>query len=281
MMNKHQSILFAIFILFLTTLACAIPGQGDASVPTPTVDPAQLNAIVAETVAAVLQQTALAPTVTQAVTATSQPTPSATATPLEQSSITSQLDGTALFVDEKAGFTLTIPPGWLPVRIDQIEYYDSFSLPQAADPSVQTALMDINDLDPNVFRLFIFDLQDGHVQNGFVNNVNVIWSLDSTLALETEEEIQKTADELPSVVPGLIVTSTTVSETISGIPVGIILSEIKGQNSNGAELALFQKQVFLNLEEGSLTVTFTTEEGIKDATLPFFDIIIESIKLGE
>jgi hypothetical protein len=281
MMNKHQSIMLAISLIFLTTLACAIPGQEAAPVPTPTVDPAQLNAIVAETVAAVLQETALAPTVTPVVTETSQPSPTPTSTPVEQSSLTSQSDGTVLFVDEKAGFTLIIPPGWLPVRIDQIEYYDAFSLPQAADPGVQTALMDINDLDPNIFRLFIFDLQDGHVQNGFVNNINVLWSLDSTLILETEEDIQKTAEELPSVVPGLTVTSTTVSETISGIPVGIILSEIKSQTSDGVELALFQKQVFLNLEEGSLTITFTTGQGIRDATLPFFDMIIESIELGE
>jgi hypothetical protein len=238
-----------------------------------------LDAMVAETVAAVLQQTASAATPTQSVTATVEPT--ATSTPLQQSSITTQGDGTTLFADEKAGFSLTVPPGWLAVRIDQIEYYDAFSLPQAADPSVQTALMDINDLDPNVFRLFIFDLQDGHVQNGFVNNINVIWSLDATLALETDEEIKATAEELPAVIPGLTVTSAAISETTSGIPVGVILSGINRQNSDGTEQVLFQKQIFLNLEEGSLKITFTTEQGIKDATLPFFDMIIESIKLGE
>lgn len=278
-MNKRPAMMYAGSLLVLAGLACAVPGGGAASVPTPTVDPAQLDAMVAETVAAVLQQTALAPTATQAATSTSAPTE--TAIPLQQSSITTQADGTTLFTDEKAGFSLTVPPGWLAVRIDQIEYYDAFSLPQAADPSVQTALMDINDLDPNVFRLFIFDLQDGHVQNGFVNNINVIWSLDATLALETDAEIKTTAQELPSVVSGLTVTSATVAETTGGIPIGVILSEIKGQTDEGTERVLFQKQVFLNLEEGSLTVTFTTEQGIKDATLPFFDMIIESIKLGE
>jgi hypothetical protein len=280
-MNKHPAMIYAVSLLVLAVLACAMPGGGAASVPTPTVDPAQLNAMVAETVAAVLQQTASAATPTQSVTATIETTSTPTSTPLQQSSIAAQADGTTLFADEKAGFSLTVPPGWLPVRIDQIEYYDAFSLPQAADPNIQTALMDINDLDPNVFRLFIFDLQDGHVQNGFVNNINVIWTLDSTLALETDAQIKATAQELPAVVSGLTVTSAAVSETTSGIPLGVILSEIKGQNSEGAELALFQKQVFLNVEEGSLTITFTTEQGIKDATLPFFDMIVESIKLGE
>jgi hypothetical protein len=280
-MNKRPAMIYAVSLLVLAVLACAMPGGGAASIPTPTVDPAQLNAMVAETVAAVLQQTASAATPTQSVTATIETTSTPTSTPLQQSSIAAQADGTTLFADEKAGFSLTVPPGWLPVRIDQIEYYDAFSLPQAADPNIQTALMDINDLDPNVFRLFIFDLQDGHVQNGFVNNINVIWTLDSTLALETDAQIKATAQELPAVVSGLTVTSAAVSETTSGIPLGVILSEIKGQNSEGAELALFQKQVFLNVEEGSLTITFTTEQGIKDATLPFFDMIVESIKLGE
>lgn len=279
-MNKRPTMIHAVSFLVLAALACAVPG-GAASVPTPTVDPAQLDAMVAETVAAALQQTASAATPTQSVTATVEPSATPTLAPLQQSSITTQTDGTTLFVDEKAGFSLTVPPGWLPVRIDQIEYYDAFSLPQAADPSVQAALMDINDLDPNVFRLFIFDLQDGHVQNGFVNNINVIWALDSTFALETDEEIKAAAQELPAVVPGLTVTSAAISETTGGIPVGVILSEIKGQTDEGTERVLFQKQVFLNLEEGSLTITFTTEQGIKDATLPFFDMIVESIKLGE
>jgi hypothetical protein len=280
-MNKYPPIIFAASILLLTMQACAIPGQQAASLPTPTVDPAQLDAIVAETVAAVLQQTASAPTATVAVTATRQPTPTETATPLQQSAMTNQADGTTLFVDEKAGFNITVPPGWLAVRIDQIEYYDAFSLPQAEDPSVQTALMDINDLDPNVFRLFIFDLQDGHVQNGFVNNVNVIWRQGESISLKTDEEIKATAEELPSVVPGLVVISSSISTTAANILTGVILSEITSQQSDGTTLNVFQKQVFLNVKDGLLVLTFTTGQDIKDATLPFFDAMIESIQLGE
>ena len=279
-MNKYPSIIFAASIL-LAMLACAIPGQEAASVPTPTVDLAQLNVMVAETVSAVLQQTAQAATATPAVTATSQSTPTETAAPLQQSSITSQADGTSFFVDEKAGFNLTIPPGWLPVRIDQIEYYDAFSLPQAADPAVQAALMDINDLDPAVFRLFIFDLQDGHVQNGFVNNVNILWNQGESISLKTDEEIKATAETLPSQVPGLVVVSSSVSTTASNTLTGVILSEIASQQSDGTTINLSQKQVFLNVKDGLLVLTFTTGQQIQDATLPFFDAMIESIQLGE
>jgi hypothetical protein len=279
MMNKRRPLIFAVSLL-LTTLACAIPGQQAASVPTPTVDAALLDAIVAETVSAVLQQTALAPTAVPAATATPPATPSATSTPLQQSSITIQADGTTFFADEKAGFNLTIPPGWLGVRIDQIEYYDAFSLPQAADPLVQTALMDINDMDPQRNRLFIFDLQDGHLQSGFINNVEVVWGT-APLSLKTDDEIEVLAASLPFAVPGLVVQSFSVTETASNIQIGIIVSEIDSQKEDGTELVLFQKHVFINVKSGKVVLIFTTEQGIKDATLPFFDSMIESIQLGE
>jgi len=284
MMNKRRSIMFAASILVLAMMACGVPQGRTASTPAPTVDPAQLDVIVAETVSAVLQQTALAPTATQPATATSQPldaTPQATATSLPQSSITNQSDGNALYVDEKAGFNLLVPPGWLPVRIDQLEYYDAFSLPQAADPNVQSALMVINTLDPTVYRLFIFDLQDGHLQNGFVNNINIVWQKGDPIALKSDEGIKKVADALPASTPGLVVTSSSVSKTLSGVSIGVILSDIPNKKSDGTDLPLFQKQVLLNVKEGVLILTFTTETGIKDATLPFFDNLVESIKLGE
>jgi len=283
MMKKRQPYPFAASLLVLAAMACAIPGQGTASAPAPTVDPAQLDAIVAETVAAVLQQTALAPTATQPATATIEPAAelSVTTTPLPQSSITNQADGTSFYVDEKAGFNVTIPAGWLPVRIDQLEYYDAFSLPQAADPTIQSALMDINDLDPKVYRLFIFDLQDGHLQSGFVNNVNIVWDQGSSISLKTEDDIKATAESLPSVVPGLVVKSASISKTLSDILIGVIISEVPTKNKDGADLVLVQKQVLLNVKDGLLVFTFTTEQGIKDATLPFFDTLVESIQLGE
>lgn len=281
MMKKHRPIISTISLLWLTALACAIPGQA-ASVPTPTVDSAQLNAIVAETVSAALQLTASAATPTSPATSTSAPTlePTASSTPLPQSSITQQADGTSFFVDETAGFNMTVPPGWLAVRIDQLEYYDAFSLPQAADPNVQTALMQINSLDPKIHRLFIFDLQDGHLQSGYINNVEVVLAADQ-ISLKTDEQIKAIAASLPETVPGLAVQSSSVAETASGIQMGVIVSEIDGQNEDGTPLVLFRKQVFLNVKAGVLEITFTTEQGIKDATLPFFDTMIESIQLGE
>jgi hypothetical protein len=283
MIHPRKKILLAISSLVFASLACLLQGTGAAPSVSPTVDPVQLDAIVAETVAAALQLTASAATPTPAATSTSTPTiePTASSTPLPQSSITLEVDGTSFFVDEISGFNMIVPPGWLPVRIDQLEYYDAFSLPQAADPNLQTALMQINSLDPKVHRLFIFDLQDGHLQSGFVNNVNIVLNADSSISLKTDDEIKAAAAALPEVVPGLVVQSSAVTETASGILLGVILSDLNSQKEDGAKLALFQKQVLLNVKGGVLVITFTTEQGIRDATLPFFDGMIESIQLGE
>ncbi|MCC6260595.1 MAG: hypothetical protein IT311_07005 [Anaerolineales bacterium] len=276
-MNKKYSAPLAVVALGLTMLACAVSGAPTASAP-PTTDSAQLNSIVAETVSAALEQTASAPTATSAATATPLAEPSPTPTPPPQTAITHQADGNALFTDEKAKYSLLIPPGWLPVRIDQMEYYDAFSLPQAADPAFQTALLNISSLDPSVQRLFIFDLQDGHIQNGVVNNINLIWSLDETFALENEDQVKALAETLPTTVSGLTVTSYSIAKTEYGLPIGVILSETSVPKEGG-EIKLFQKQVFLNLEAGSLTLTFTSLSDLKDATLPFFDGIVESFRL--
>src|SRR5258707_14088289 len=92
------------------------------------------------------------------------PTPASTQeTTSTGSSLTPQPDGTTLFVDNLARFQLNVSPGWLPVRIDEQEYYDAFSLPAASQAAVQRSLMGIKTLDPRTFRLFIYDLQDGHL----------------------------------------------------------------------------------------------------------------------
>ncbi|MCC7117221.1 MAG: hypothetical protein IT310_01745 [Anaerolineales bacterium] len=277
-MKTKYSALFTAAVLGLTLLACAVSGTATAP-PPPTVDSTQLDLVIAQTVSAALAQTASAPTATSAASATPVPEPTATPTAIPQTSITHQPDGNAIFLDEKANYALSIPPGWLPIRIDQMEYYDAFSLPQAAEPAFQAALLNISALDPDIHRLFIFDIQDGHLQNDFVNNVNLLWQLDQPLALETEDQVKALAEALPAQSPGLTVTGYSIAKNSEEIPIGIILSESTVIKEDGSEIKLFQKQVLVNLESGSLILTFTSDAEIKDATLPAFDGMIESLSL--
>ncbi len=137
-MNKKRT--FFISLIFLVTIACVVPGLSSTP-PTPifapTVDTGAIEMRVAGTVSAALAQTEQAqPTVTSTFPATPPPisttpaptgTPTATANP-SQSTLTQQADGSTLFVDERAGYKVTVPAEWLAVRVDEQEYLDAFSL---------------------------------------------------------------------------------------------------------------------------------------------------------
>jgi hypothetical protein len=284
-MNRPRIVLITLFSL-IVVVACALPvGSADpVSEPVPTVDTALLQVMVERTVAAAIElteQAAATPEMQMDEAAESSPTPAAMdETPTLGSSLAAQTDGTVLFIDDQAKFQLNVSPGWLPVRIDQPEYYDAFSLPAAADPAVQRALMNIKTLDPNTFRLFIYDLQDGHMINGVITSVNFVWDPQVTIPLENETAIRQASEDLAASIPNLNIDSYSVSATAGDIPIGVILSNIPGKTFEGTDVVLFQKQVHLNLPAGSLVISFTTEQNFKDATLPFFDTMVETIKIN-
>jgi hypothetical protein len=284
-MNRPRIVLITLFSL-IVVVACALPGGSadPVSEPVPTVDTALLQVMVERTVAAAIElteQAAATPEMQMDEAAESSPTPAAMdETPTLGSSLAAQTDGTVLFIDDQAKFQLNVSPGWLPVRIDQPEYYDAFSLPAAADPAVQRALMNIKTLDPNTFRLFIYDLQDGHMINGVITSVNFVWDPQVTIPLENETAIRQASEDLAASIPNLNIDSYSVSATAGDIPIGVILSNIPGKTFEGTDVVLFQKQVHLNLPAGSLVISFTTEQNFKDATLPFFDTMVETIKIN-
>lgn len=267
---------FAALILLTTALACTIPGIQTASrfAPAPTID-TRLAIMVAETVSAAIEQTALV-----VPTATLPPTPQPTFTPPPDigdagSTLTSREDGlTLLFVDERAGYQVIIPSGWLAVRVNQQEYYDVL---EVADPNIQKSLLTIQDQDPAAFRLLALDVQDGHIKNEIVTNVNFIWDQQTVISFDTEDDLQAYADELPSLMDGLTVSSVEIIIPPSGLPYGVIKSEVGGFNASGAQVTLYQKMALFNLKTGTLVITFTTENGFTDTTLPAFDGLLGTI----
>jgi hypothetical protein len=275
---KKQRGLFATLILLTAALACVIPGTQTASTIPPTPD-TRLGTMVAETVSAAVELTALAvPTETPPPTATPEPT--VTPTPEISgagSTLTAQDDGSTLFVDERAGYQLTVPTGWLAVRVNEQEYYDAFQLSVLANERLNAALQSIQNLDPNTFRLFVLDIDEEHIQNDIVTNVNLVWDPQTTISFDTEDGLQSLADELPATVQGLTVTSVDIIVPTSGVPYGEIQSEISGLNTAGAPVTLYQKMAVFKLKTGTLVVTFTTEGGFTETTLPLFAGMLESL----
>ena len=172
-MYKRRSALWAA-ALFIATLACSMQGLGAGPL-----DASSLSTIVAGTANAAAIQTAQANPFTSTPPAT--PTEAATATPqfifsAYNTALNQQADGSTLFVDKQLGYELVIPTGWTAFRINESEFYKLWTLPVSKEPIVQGNLTSIQSMDPNIFRLFAFDLRDGHFQSDALTNTDVSWS---------------------------------------------------------------------------------------------------------
>ena len=279
-MSTRRALLTAL-ILFTTILACVVPGLpaaspfGEDASPSPTPD-IRLDIMIARTVSAALDLTALAvPTLTPTL-----PPPTVTPTPKPFSSgstLIKQDNGSTLFVDESAGYEITVPTGWLAVRINEKEYYDAWTLPENADIHIQTSLLSIKEQEPATFRLLVLDTQEGHIKNEIVTNINFIWDPQTVLSFDTDVDLQAFADELPSITDGLTVSSMEIIIPPSGAPYGVITSKVGGFNASGAQVSLYQKMVLFNLKTGTLVITFATENGFAETTLPVFGAMLGTI----
>jgi hypothetical protein len=263
-------------ILFFAIIACVVPGLGQ---PAPTFDPNTIPTMVVLTANAAMAQTAAA--------ASSTPTPvpiePATATPrisLSGTSLFPRDDQTTLFTDHKVGIELVILDGWLAVRINEQEYFDSWMLPEVSDASFQNSLTSIKNLNPNEFRLFAFDIQEGHhPAGGFVTNINLLWQENQELSLDDKKDLQDIAKANSKAMPSLVILTKDISVTSSGIPIGVITSKVSGTTMDGLKVVVYYKQIFLKARTGTLTITLTTTEELKEIVFPAFDAMIETITL--
>ena len=266
-------------VLALTVMACAVPGVSQPSAP-PTFDLNTIPTLVFLTANALASPTVVAATPPVETVAAE----SITATPqisLAGSSLLMRDDKTTVFSDYWTGTTLIVPAGWRAVRINEQEYFDAWVLPEFADPAFQSALSRIKNLDPKELRLFAFDVQAGHLQGGFVTNINWLWTENDTISLDNDNDLQDTADSIAKSMPGMVVLAKDIVTTANGIPLGVITSKRSGTTTSGAEVVVFYKQIFLNAQTGVLSITLTTSEELRDAVLPAFDAMLETIKKVE
>ena len=281
-MNNRR--IFFIALAFLASItACVVPGLQPASVPTPapTTDAGRIVTMVAETVSAAIaqtEQTRPTPTLVPAST------PIQTATPetiTSRSALTTQNGGSTVFTDERAGYEITIPDGWLVVRINEQEYYDAWTLAEAADPNIQETLLGIKTEDPNAFRMLAIDTQDGHIQSEFVTDIHFIWDEQKEISFDSIEDLQVIANEIPATPTAFRFEVTTVQIIIApnGIQFGVIEAKSSFTNTSGDEVNMYQKQVFFKAKTGTQSIIFTTVDGLKETTLPAFDAMLETISL--
>ena len=167
------------------------------------------------------------------------------------------------------------------MRVNEQEYFDALKLAEAADPNIQKSLQGINTKDPNTFRLLAIDTQDGHVQSEFVTDINFIWDEQKEISFDSDEDLQAIAEEL-SAEPATFrfeVASVQIITAANGIQIGVIEAKSSFTDTSDAEVSIYQKQVFFKVKTGTQSIIFTTVEGLKEATLPAFDAILETISL--
>jgi len=282
-MNSRRA-LFAALILLTTILACVVPGLPTASQPVPTAD-TRLDIMVAETVSAALEQTQQAvPTPTTAPASTSTPQPTITPSPTldvddSESAINRFEDGTAQFIDAKAGYEIFLPTGWLPIRINSQEYLDAWLLPELTNPAMQRSLSSIENLNPDELRLFVLDIQEGHAEIDFITNVNFYWGAANDMSLKNDEDLKAEAAALPGALSGLEVTELRLTVTASGVPIGVITSKTPVTTLDGVNVEIFQQQVFVKANIGTLIITLSTTEELKQVVLPQFNAMIDTYKI--
>jgi hypothetical protein len=297
-MNSRRT--FFIALTFLATItACAMPGLTTPSAPilAPTVDTGLIETMVAGTVSADITQTEQArptSTVTPTFTATSAatftasvtPSPAPTETPtaktsLSQSTLTKQADGSMLFTDDRAGYEIKLPAGWLAVRINEQEYQDAFSLGEAANANFQQSLLSVQNENPNVLRLFALDTQAAHIQNDFVTDMRFVFNEQKNISLNSDADLQAIAKGIPAsaVVFRFEVTLVKIITSASGMQLGVIEAKSSFTNPAGADVPLYQKQIFFNTKNGTQLIAFTTVSDLKETLLPAFDSMLETIKL--
>ena len=277
-MNRNRGSI-ALLVLAAAALACVVPGMPTAApLATPTPD-TRLEIMVAETVSAALELTKQTEPTAAEVPPISTPEPTATSTPelaSAGSSLTNNEDGSVKFVDERGKYEITVPMQWTPLRVDQQELLDAWLLPEASNPAIQRSLGTIQEQDADLFRLFALDVNEEHIDGGFVTNLNLLWDQAEELSLPGDVRLKELAASVPESIEGAEVLTTEVLTTGSGTSYGVITARTPATTQDGVNVVIFQKLVFFDLPVGTLSISLSTTETWKDTVTPSFDGIIES-----
>ena len=255
------------FVVLLVLVAC---GQR----PVPVTNPPAVETSLASTALALAKQTEAA----NPVTVTPSPIPSETPTPTPKistsgTSLEVTEDQGARFTDHRLGLQLTVPPGWLPIRLNEDEYYQAFGLEAVSgNPEIVDFLSKIQTQDSDFIRLIVLDLRPVEETGGLLTGMSVI----------LQPETIKTMDDWVIANParankriGYLLFSSGYRE----IPAGIRVLVRDEQWTSTTKGKIFSRMVVFSLPAGILTIGFETDLDSKDTTLPDFEQVIDSVQL--
>jgi hypothetical protein len=267
---NHRSTFFIALVVVFVLAACA---RNSGTEPIVT-NPGSVETALASTARALAQQTETA----QGYTPTPPITPTVTLTPtpkisLNGTSLVLNEDGSSLFIDHKAGIQLVIPAGWMAMRVNEDEYYKAFTSDVVlANPALSERLTTIQDADLNYFRLDAFDIREGHIPDGIISDINVIFEPGDTRPLEKWARAEASRKRP---FKQFKLTSMGYPKTADGTRVLVVEQTWLFDESN----MMFYRGVFFSLSTGTLVLDFYTNNAFKDTVLPEFEQLVNSVTL--
>ena len=261
MSRNHIRYALSGFMILLGMVACALPGQTTA--------PAAPSILI--------QPTLVSKTPTKPVPATSTTIPTETLIPtpkisLYGTSLVIQEDQSAVFVDHKAAIQLVIPSGWMPIRVNEDEYYKAFALDVVLEnPPISDRLTRIQDVNLDYHRLEAIDIRPGHIQDGIISDMNVVFEEGD---VRTLEEWEKAERNRKSPWANYKFLSSGYQQTDNGTRVLVI-----EQSWSAGEETIYYRGVFFPLSSGTLILDFYSNIDFKDEVLPDFEQVVNSVTL--
>jgi hypothetical protein len=263
------SFLYSIVIGFFSLSIMSSCGR---SASTPIVNPPGVETSLASTALALAKQTEAA----NPITATPSPTATQTPTPTPKLSVNGTIlvmneDGSALFTDYKAGIQLVIPAGWLPLRVNEEEYYQAFTSDIAtSNPAVNQRLTQIQDADLDNFRLDAIDIRDEHTVSGILTDINVNFYPGDARSLE---QLAQAEGKKKSAFKNYLFLNRGYPKTADGTRT-LVIDRTWSQDQTKK---IFQRSVFFSRPTGVLVLNLYSNKDFKDTVLPDFEQVINSV----
>lgn len=264
-----RNILFFIFIasvLLLTVSSCK------QAAPTLIVNPPGVETSLASTARALAKQTEAANpfTATPSSTATQTPTPTPRVS-VNGTSLVFRDDQSALFTDYNAQIQLVIPAGWMPLRVNEEEYYQAFTAGVVMEnPSLSEHLTEIQDVNVDNFRLDAIDIREGHTLNGIPTDINVVFYPNDTRSLD--QWAQAEGKRKPPFKNYLFL-NRGYPKTADGTRVLLIDRTWSRDASN----KVLHRSVYISLPTGTLILDLFTNNSLKDTVLLDFEQVVNSV----
>ncbi len=252
-----QGILF-LAVLTLASLACqgGVPSLFATATPTYTITPSPVP------------------------TSTPQPTATAGTTDTTNISLETQSDGSVLFTDIQAGYSILIPSTWagIPANADDISPY----VEQAAEnnPQFSEALNMLQNMDPNILRIIALDTTTEHYENGYAPNFSVLTMEDPISARMTLENIVKlTGSSITSQYQDAKLLNSGIETIDDTFSYGYNEFSLSINAADGVPIQIFQKQVYFSIEEYIVIITLSAPRNNYEPPLLEFDAMMSSTQI--